>query len=426
MKVTPRFTVRAALVLTAAGVIGVFGACKKDVVAPPPPPPSPPPPASVAAPTGLSATAASGTRIDLAWTDNASNETGFRVERCSGAGCTNFAQIGANTAADVKAFADEFGLVVGTSYSYRVQAFNATASSGWSGTATTITPSPQVPSPILVGAGEISSCLSSSGPTATAAIINGMLSDPNVTVFSAGDALSDAAAPDFSCFDSKWGAFKDRTVFALGTGDYTGRGADVVYNYFGERTGPRGKGYRSFDLGTWHILLLNTTTYELGTDELTNAASAFNTWLVNDLQANTQPCVMAISWQRRLYTSGIGSLGKQGNMKTISEELYAAGVDVLVSANDHLYERFPQTDSDGNVDVSKGFRQFVVGTGGMTTWAINVPVQNQTAPSVPSNVEKQGNAWGVIKFTLNANSYKWEFIPTVTGGFTDSGETNCH
>src|SRR4051812_26620636 len=111
MKLTPRFMVRAALVLTAAGTIGAFGACKSDNVVNPNPPPPPPPP-GIPAPSGLSATAASGTRIDLAWTDNSTNETGFRVERCSGAACTNFAQIGANTAADIKAFADTFGLVL--------------------------------------------------------------------------------------------------------------------------------------------------------------------------------------------------------------------------------------------------------------------------------------------------------------------------
>ena len=48
------------------------------------------------APTGLAATAASPTRIDLNWTASTDNVgvTGYRVERCQGAGCTNFAQVG--------------------------------------------------------------------------------------------------------------------------------------------------------------------------------------------------------------------------------------------------------------------------------------------------------------------------------------------
>ena len=45
------------------------------------------------APSGLTATAVSSSQIDLAWTDNSSNESQFKIERCQGAGCTGFAQI---------------------------------------------------------------------------------------------------------------------------------------------------------------------------------------------------------------------------------------------------------------------------------------------------------------------------------------------
>jgi hypothetical protein len=425
MKVTPRFTIRAALVLGAAGIIGAFGACKDDPVEPTPPPPPPPPPA-MAAPSGLTATPTANS-VALGWTDNSTNETGFRVERCSGPGCTNFAQIGTNTAADVVVFNDT-GLTASTAYSYRVRAFNATDSSAFSATvtATTLAGTVTPVSPIFIGAGEISTCLSSAGPTGTAAIIQSMLSDTNVTVFSAGEALSDPAAPNFDCFDTKWGSFKDRTIFALGTGDYNGRGAAAVYSYFGNRTGPPGKGYFSFDKGTWHIVVLNTTSYELGVPEIRDAGTEFNNWLAADLAATTKPCIMAISWERRLYTSESGTLGRQGNMNTIARTLYAAGVDVLVSANDHVYERFPQTDPDGVVDAAQGFRQFIVGTGGMTTWSIKTPNPNPPAGLRTSNVEKQGNVWGLLKLTLDPASYKWEFVPVTTGAFADTGETACH
>ena len=422
MKFSKRFTVRAALVLAAGGVIGAFGACKKDAAGPPaPPPPPPPPPPSIPAPSALTATAGAGNRIDLSWTDNSTTETGFRVERCSGAGCANFAQIGANTAADIKVFADTFGLAVATSYSYRVRAFNATDASDWSTTASAITGSPPPASPILVGAGEITTCTSSTGPMGTASLVSGMLSDPNVTVFTAGNNVSDADPNALAnCFDPKWGSFKSRTYYALGVGDFTGRGADAVYNYFGDRTGPKGKGYYSFDLGTWHIVVLSTSTYELGADELTNAGSAFNQWLVNDLSTTTKACIMAISWERRLFTTGTGTMSRQFNMNTISEELYAAGADVLVSANDKLYARFPQTTPDGATDTAKGFRQFIVGTGGRSFDALH-PASGGNPVEIQQNTQ-----WGVIKFTLNASSYKWEFVPTTVGGFTDSGETNCH
>src|SRR4026207_420002 len=98
--------------------------------APPPPP---------AAPSALPATATSTSNINLAWTDNSSDETGFAIERCSGVGCTNFAPR-TTTAANVPTFADG-GLAASTSYTYRVKAVNATLnlSSGYSNTASATT-----------------------------------------------------------------------------------------------------------------------------------------------------------------------------------------------------------------------------------------------------------------------------------------------
>jgi acid phosphatase type 7 len=92
------------------------------------------PPALPAAPSGLIATAVSRTQINLSWTDNSVNETGFKIERCKGANCTNFVQVAqvgvnANTLADAS-------LTKNTSYTYRVRAFNAGGNSGYSNTAT--------------------------------------------------------------------------------------------------------------------------------------------------------------------------------------------------------------------------------------------------------------------------------------------------
>src|SRR3989449_8489024 len=80
------------------------------------------PPTVPASPTGLTATAVSGTQNELAWTDNATNEDGYRIERCAGAGCTTFAQI-ATVGANVVTYRDA-GLTGGTSYSYQVRAYN--------------------------------------------------------------------------------------------------------------------------------------------------------------------------------------------------------------------------------------------------------------------------------------------------------------
>ncbi len=82
-----------------------------------------------AAPSNLTAAVASDTQINLSWADNSGNEEGFEVERCAGAGCTNF-QTRAEVAAGVTTYADA-GLTAGTTYRYRVRAFNGSADSGF-------------------------------------------------------------------------------------------------------------------------------------------------------------------------------------------------------------------------------------------------------------------------------------------------------
>lgn len=90
-----------------------------------------------AAPSGLAATAASKTQINLSWVDNSSDETGFQIERSTSA-TTGFTQIG-TTAAGVTTF-QSTGLTGNTTYYYRVRATNANGNSAYSNTASAKTP----------------------------------------------------------------------------------------------------------------------------------------------------------------------------------------------------------------------------------------------------------------------------------------------
>ena len=429
MKFSTRFTVRAALVLAAGGVIGAFGACKKDAAGPPPPPPAPPPP-PLAAPSALSATAGTGNRIDLAWTDNSNNETGFRVERCSGAGCTSFAQIGANTAADIKVFADTFGLALATSYSYRVRAFNATDSSAFSTTATAVTGSPPPAGQVMIGAGEITSC-TSPGASQTATLVQTQLTaDPSTIVFTIGDNLADTATASRSyttCFDPSWGRFKQNGLRpAVGQMDYASVGKDAIYSYFGERL--PANGWYAFDAGaSWRVIVLNTATWEHGVTNITGPSPMLD-FLNNELAANTKPCVMVISWERRMYTTGNpnpGNLGRNQNMDHIAQAMYAAGADILLSAKDKQYMRFPKADVDG-VPNAAGFAQFVVGTGGRSLDAMHAPTAGNPVAAQFGGQTGVPDSWGVIKFTLNANSYDWAWVGTNPTAFSDSGTQACN
>lgn len=91
-------------------------------------------PIGPAAPSNLTATAASRMQVNLAWSDNSSNENGFKIERCSGNNCTNFVEI-AQVGANVTSYSNT-GLNRFTVYRYRVRAFNADGNSGYSNVAT--------------------------------------------------------------------------------------------------------------------------------------------------------------------------------------------------------------------------------------------------------------------------------------------------
>ena len=90
------------------------------------------------APSNLTGTATSSTSIGLSWTDNSSDETVFKIERCTGNNCTNFGEI-AQVGANVTSYPDT-GLAKNTWYRYRVRASNGNGDSAYSNTVTIKTP----------------------------------------------------------------------------------------------------------------------------------------------------------------------------------------------------------------------------------------------------------------------------------------------
>jgi hypothetical protein len=95
------------------------------------------------APSGLTAAAVSSSQVNLLWQDNSGDETGFRIERKTGAGGV-YATV-TTTAANTTAFSNT-GLASGTTYYYRVQALSASGPSSYSNEAfaTTSTQSPTI------------------------------------------------------------------------------------------------------------------------------------------------------------------------------------------------------------------------------------------------------------------------------------------
>jgi fibronectin type 3 domain-containing protein len=95
------------------------------------------------APESLVATIVSGTEVSLAWDDRSDNETSFRIERCEGAGCTTFTEIG-SVAPDVEAFAVT-GLTQGNTYRFRVRARNNVGNSAYTNVEATALVGPAAP-----------------------------------------------------------------------------------------------------------------------------------------------------------------------------------------------------------------------------------------------------------------------------------------
>ena len=97
--------------------------------------PLPAPPLAPSAPSSLTASPVSSTQVNLQWNDNSTSESSFRIERCQGAACSSFAEIGF-VGANVTTYANT-GLTSGTAYSYRVRAMNAAGASSYTNVAST-------------------------------------------------------------------------------------------------------------------------------------------------------------------------------------------------------------------------------------------------------------------------------------------------
>ena len=261
--------------------------------------------------------------------------------------------------------------------------------------------------PVLVGAGDIASC-STTGDTWTAKLLDKI---PG-TVFTAGDnAYLRGSASEFRrCYGPTWGRFKARTRPSPGNHDYLTAGASGYFGYFGRRAGTKGQGWYAYDLGTWRIYALNSNCDAIGG---CTAGSAQVQWLRADLDAHPHDCVLAY-FHHPLFSSA--THGDQLQVRGLWDALYAYHAEVVVSGHDHDYERFAPMSPKGKLK-DRGIREFVVGTGGRSHY----PILSTRANSEVHNDDTSG----VLKLTLHASSYDWQFIPRAGKTFTDSGNGTC-
>jgi hypothetical protein len=271
------------------------------------------------------------------------------------------------------------------------------------------------PAPILLAAGDISDC-SRPGDSLTAALIQSM---PEAVVVTAGDNVypHGAASEYNNCYDPTWGQFKSRTRPALGNHEYDNGSADGSFGYFGLAAfNNNPKGYYSFDVGAWHIVVLNDNPNFVS---FTSTSTQVK-WLKADLAATAQPCILAIWHQPLYFSTPSGSPGYLTARNVLWSALYQYHADLVLNGHKHFYERFALQDGFRNA-TPDGIRQFTLGTGGSET----SPTPVVLSPN--SQVRHGGtNQWGVLKLILYEDSYAWEFLPVGNNTFTDRGSTACH
>ena len=268
---------------------------------------------------------------------------------------------------------------------------------------------------VLVGAGDIASCKSPEGSRATAKLIEQI---PG-TVFAAGDLAYESGSPDdFEfCYGPTWGRFKNRTRPALGNHEYVNPTAHAYFEYWGAQAGPPGKGYYSYDLGAWHVVVLNTNcdARNLGGCATGSPQEA---WLKEDLSQHPHACILAYG-HHALFSSGVFKKhAVHPELKQLWEDLYAAHADLVLAGHEHSYERFTQQDPEGHADPEHGIREIVVGTGGRSHDLLGF--------ATPNSELREWDTYGVLKLTLSSGKYAWEFVPVEGKTFHDSGSGACH
>lgn len=259
-----------------------------------------------------------------------------------------------------------------------------------------------VPDATFVGAGDIAVC-GSQGAELTARLLDRI---PG-TVFTLGDNvyMTGSDSEFANCYGPTWGRHRARTYPVAGNHDWDTNGGSGYFNYFGAAGGAP-TGYYSYKVGAWHVIVLNSNLPA-------HAGSAQYDWARRDLFANGSYCTAAL-WHHPVFSSGPN--GNSSRMREMWQLLQRSRVDLVLNGHEHGYERFAPQNADGGYDP-QGPRSFVVGTGGVAL--------THTVAIRPNSEMRTTQAWGVLKLTLRARNYNWEFVPADGHTFRDSGTAAC-
>lgn len=250
----------------------------------------------------------------------------------------------------------------------------------------------------------------------TAALVTAIA--PDAVLLTGDIQYENGTLSDFKTYyEPTWGALSSTTWPAPGNHEYHTPGAAGYFDYYngiGVETGhagSRGKGYYSFNVGAWHIISLNSNCSSIGG---CGAGSAQEIWLRGDLAANPAACTLAF-WHHPLFSSG--AHGNNPSMQALWKALYDFGADLVLAGHDHNYERFAAQSFTGFPEPNRGIRSFVIGTGGKEL--------RRLGPVKANSEVRSSNSFGVLKLTLHATSYDWQFVPVPGHTLADAGSASC-
>ncbi len=279
---------------------------------------------------------------------------------------------------------------------------------------------------VLIGTGDIAdiAVCGTSGDEETAKLVDSVLRADSAAkvhdeVFTLGDnAYPDGSARDFAlCFAPSWGDSAKLIMKnirpAPGNHEHETNAAAPYYQYFGSRAGSPSKGYYSYDLGAWHVIVLNS---EIVVNSAFTPADrlAQEQRLAQDLKAHNQKCTLAY-WHHPRFSSGWH--GSDPLLAPFWAILHDGGADLVLNGHDHDYERFlPQTPA-GIVDSVKGITEIIVGTGGG-----DLRGYGKIVPNSETRIQEH---FGVLKVTLGAAEWRSAFLD-VNGRVWDQTGGKCH
>jgi hypothetical protein len=226
------------------------------------------------------------------------------------------------------------------------------------------------------------------------------------TIALLGDiAYPDGSASDYAdCFDPAWGPMLARIRPAPGNHEYQTTDASGYFAEFGAAAGAPGEGWYSYELGAWHVVVLNSNCGFVGGCE---GGSPQLDWLEADLRAHPSTCTLAYWHHPRLSS---GRHGDDPRTDALWRALAAAGADLVLAGHDHDYER---------IGPEEGLRSFVVGTGGRSLYEF-------LHPRGPQTELRANDSYGLLMLTLHDAAFDWRFIPAAGSLLTDAGTAACH